>query len=351
MNKQGSKTLALAAAIALILNAGCAQADHREQERHESHAAHGYAPFEFALIGDAPYNTTDGKFENVVDEINHNRKIRFVMHAGDIKNGSSLCSDEMFQDRLARFQRFNAPFVLTPGDNEWTDCHRVNNGQFQPLERLAHLRQVFFPEPGLTLGGKPMRVESQAADPRHAEFVENVRWMHQHVMFATLHAVGSNNAVAAFDPKSTAKRGPDDDAEVARRIAASQDWIAETFAQAKAANAQGVLFLFQANPGFELPKGDPERVGFEEILAAFEREAVNFGKPVILAHGDSHYYRVDKPMLGSLSKRRMENVTRVETFGANDVHWLRVVVDPKSPEVFTIHQEIVDANLVPHPLP
>jgi len=165
-------------------------------------------------------------------------------------------------------------------------------------------------------------------------------------MFATLHVVGSNNALASFAGRTAA-----DDEEVARRIEAARDWIAVTFAKAKAENARGVLLMFQANPGFELAKGSNGRKGFEEIIADLERETVEYKKPVALVHGDSHYYRVDKPMLGAISKRRIENATRVETFGADDVHWLRVEVDPNSDEVFSVHQEIVDANLEQHPQP
>lgn len=310
----------------------------------ELYSAQGHGKFEFALIGDVPYAPADSwKFDNVIEEINADHQLKWVLHAGDIKNSSTLCSNEIFEDRLQRFQRFEIPFILTPGDNEWTDCHRANNGSYQPLERLAKLRALFYPFPGLTLGKKTMTVETQADDPAHAEFVENVRWMEQHVMFATLHIVGSNNGLAPFSAHTSA-----DDAEVVRRIEAARAWIRETFAKAEAENARGVLLLFQANPGFELAKGHPERRGFEEILADLEAEAIKFKKPVVFAHGDSHYFRVDKPMVGSISKRRIENVTRVETFGADDVHWLRVIVDPKSPEVFSIHQEIVEKNLEQH---
>jgi hypothetical protein len=313
----------------------------------EQHNAKGFGKFEFALIGDVPYAPADfWKLDNVINEINADKQIKWVLHAGDIKNGSTLCSDEMFIDRLQRFERFERPFILTPGDNEWTDCHRANNGSYMPLERLEKLREVFYPVPGQTLGQKKLRVETQADDAQHAEFVENTRWMEQHVMFAAVHIVGSNNALAPF-----ATRTADDDAEVQRRIAASQAWITETFAKAKAENARGVLLMFQANPGFELAKGSNGRKGFEEIIADLEREAVAFKKPVALVHGDSHYFRVDKPMLGTISKRRIENATRIETFGADDVHWLRVAVDPKSDEVFSVHQEIVDANLEQHPQP
>lgn len=306
--------------------------------------AQGYGSFEFALIGDVPYNAVDyWKLDNVIGEINANKQLKWILHAGDIKNGSSLCSDELFLNRLERFQQFKKPFILTPGDNEWTDCHRANNGAYQPLERLAKLRELFYPIPGLTLGQKAMVVESQASHPDYAEFVENMRWMEQHVMFATLHIVGSNNALASFSGRTQA-----DDLEVAARIQAALAWIDETFAKAEAENARGVLLLFQANPGFELAKGSAGRKGFEEVLEALERAAVSYGKPVVLAHGDSHYFRIDKPVLGSKSRRRIENITRVETFGADDVHWLRVLVNPNSPEVFTVRQQIVKGNLENH---
>ncbi|BBA34121.1 uncharacterized protein sS8_2169 [Methylocaldum marinum] len=330
----------------LLLAAACAAAFSRiaPAAPPEHHSAPGYGKFEFALIGDVPYAPADfWKFDNVIRKINADHRLKWVLHTGDIKNGSTLCSDEVFKDRLRRFQRFRIPFILTPGDNEWTDCHRANNGSYLPLERLARLRELFYPIPGLTLGQKPMTVETQADDPAHAEFVENMRWMKQHVMFATVHIVGSNNGLAPF-----AGRTPADDAEVARRIDAARAWIRETFTKAEEERARGVLVAFQANPGFELAEGSAERKGFEEILAELETEAVNFKKPVVFAHGDSHYFRVDKPMKGSVSKRRIENATRVENFGADDVHWVRVVVDPKSPEVFSIHQEIVEKNLEQH---
>jgi hypothetical protein len=301
----------------------------------------GAGRFEFALIGDTPYASLP-KFENVVDDINANRQIRFILHAGDIKTGSSLCSDALFQDRLQRFARFEPPFVLTPGDNEWTDCHRVAAGQYVPLERLARLRQIFYPVPGLTLGQAPMQVDSQQSDPAYAEFVENVRWRTQNVTFATVHVVGSNNGLAPFDPSSSVPRTPADDAEAARRIAAAVAWIDAAYQESTATNARGILFLFQANPSFELPAGAPDRVGFEEVVGALVRGAVQFGKPVLLVHGDSHYMRVDKPARSAGAA--IPNVTRVETFGDRDYHWLRVVVDPDSEEVFAVHQEIVDAN-------
>ncbi len=34
--------------------------------------------------------------------------------------------------------------MYVPGDNEWTDCHRVNNGGYNALERLDFIRRTLF---------------------------------------------------------------------------------------------------------------------------------------------------------------------------------------------------------------
>ncbi len=56
---------------------------------------------------------------------------------------------------------------------------------------------------------------------------------------------------------------------------------------------------------------------------------------------------------------RLENFTRVETFGdnatavtrTNDVQWVKVLVDPGSREVFAYQAQIVPANRVAVPAP
>ena len=87
------------------------------------------------------------------------------------------------------------------------------------------------------------------------------------------------------------------------------------------------------------------------MLAVLEQETIAFKKPVVLVHGDSHYFRIDKPLVGAKSGRRIENFTRVETFGNPDVHWVRVTVDPRKPNVFTFRPEIVAENVVQHEVP
>jgi hypothetical protein len=297
--------------------------------------AAGSGRFSFALIGDMPYGPEgELKFPNVLADINADRNLAFVAHDGDIKNGSSLCSDAMFLNRLDLFNQFSHPLIYVPGDNEWTDCHRANNGAFEPMERLTFLRSLFFPDDE-SLGQRRLTLERQSADPTYATYREHVRWSVHNVLFAGLHIVGSNNNLG---------RTPAADAEFRERNAATLAWLRETFAVARAENQKGVMLVIQANPGFELPPG--QRTGFNDFLAALEAETIAFGRPVVLVHGDSHYFRIDKPMIGTRSGRRVENFTRVETFGENDNHWLHVTVQPGNPNVFVFDQRIVAANLV-----
>ena len=289
--------------------------------------------FDFALIGDVPYTAEQetNLFPNMIRELNA-AKLAFVVHDGDIKSGSAPCSDSVYEARLRDFQSFTHPLIYVFGDNEWTDCGRATNG-FDPEERLQKLREVFM-QGEQSLGQRKLPLARQSNDARFTKFRENVRWTMGDVTFLTLNVQGSLN--------NFGKR------EFAERNAANLAWLKESFAFASVENRRAVMVIIQANP---LPeRGSTNRVhaGYRDLVAALERETLTFQKPVVLVHGDSHYFRIDKPLYGAKSRRRIENFTRVETFGNPDVHWLRVTIDPHDPEVFTFRPQIVKSNLVNH---
>jgi len=198
--------------------------------------------FTFAVIGDIPYGDAQiANFPNAIKQINADPAVRLVDHLGDIKSGSSLCSDSYFAQVRGQFDTFVDPLVYTVGDNEWTDCHRVNNGAYNPLERLAKIRSVFFPRPGHTLGRHSARVKSQASQG----FPEDVRYTRGDVAFAALHIVGSNNGLSQW----TGHTGPtaQQSAEVRKRTAAVIKSIRDTFKQAREKHHRSVVMLTQAD--------------------------------------------------------------------------------------------------------
>src|SRR5262245_50908197 len=73
----------------------------------------GVAPFAFALIGDMPYGAPrEPQFGRLVDEINRDNEVDFVMHAGDIKAGSERCDNELIVHRFGLYQTFRRAFVF-----------------------------------------------------------------------------------------------------------------------------------------------------------------------------------------------------------------------------------------------
>jgi hypothetical protein len=275
-----------------------------------------------AVMGDLPYSSAQlAAFPAWVDEIDADPKVDTVVHLGDIKSGSTRCDDSYYATILRLFESFKDPIVYAPGDNEWTDCHRVNNGAYNPLERLSTLRTVFFPEPGVTLGGRNKQVLAQDGYP------ENVLWMQSKAVFVTLHVVGSNNGLANW----TGRTAPTAEqlAEVNARIAATIDWVDEAFATAEEHHALGVVLMMQADTFIGTNR---TATGFDAILDRVEARAAAFGHPVLLLQGDTHEFVSDTPLSGA------PNVTRIVMKGSADTpgdEWLKLTVDPGAPAFFS----------------
>jgi hypothetical protein len=285
--------------------------------------------FEIALIGDAPYSALEERqYPNVIADINRS-KAAFAIHDGDIQSSATPCTDELVLARRSLYQTLRIPFVFVPGDNEWTDCHRTGS---DPLERLARLRSLMFAT-DFSLGQTVLKLERQSQSPQYATYRENVRWEYGSILFVGLHLVGSNNNLG---------RTPEMDREFQARNRANLDWLKSSFALARQRKSSGIMLVMQANPLFELPRA--QRTGFNDFLDALPAEVSQFGKPVVLVHGDSHYFRIDKPLVDSRNQRIM-NFTRVETFGPPDMHWVRATVDPSDPSLFRFEPVVVRANV------
>jgi hypothetical protein len=356
-----------AALLAAALTAGLALADHGEANK---------TSFEYSigLWGDLPYSDVQATtgVPNLIADMN-NSNLEFTVHDGDFKAGNgtpgsttpTTCSDALYTQGLGYLNSLDGAAMFTPGDNDWTDCDRPANGGFNSLERLDHERQVFF-STARSLGRDPIKQEVQTTPSclgvsGPTRCVENRRWTVKDVTYATLNVQGSCNNLCDTAP---------DPAEYAARNAADIAWLQQTFDEAKAARSAAVMLISQADPGFDatdatrapvrnaktLVETDGQPDGFHDFLAALRDQVIAFRKPVDYVHGDSHYFRIDKPLLDDQG-RRLENFTRVETFGDNqangdnDVHWVKALVDPSSRDVFAFQAQIVPANRVAVPAP
>ncbi len=306
--------------------------------------------FSFGLWGDMPYQKAgdEPKIPALLKSINQS-DIAFSIYDGDIKDGSSKCTGDVYASALTMFGELKKPVVYVPGDNEWTDCHRLNNGGYDGLERLAYLRKTMFPTLD-SLGKRQMPLVHQG--PPGEKFVENTRFSHRGIVFVTLNIPGSNNN-KILDEKDctnksarTAAQCDASNAEYLERDAANVRWMQQAFAAARKSNARGLVLVFQADPGFDLPETEnvdesqaPGFSGYRNFIGSVVTETEQFNGQVLLVHGDTHFFKMDKPLYSPT--RLLANLTRLETFGSPLIHWVRVTVDPKNANVFSVQPVIV----------
>jgi hypothetical protein len=249
--------------LLFIFLAGCAQA---------------LAPGDiaFGVLGDAPYSDDEvQRLDRLIDQMNA-QPLAFVVHVGDIGSSKEACTDDWLLQRKAQFGRIRHPFVLLPGDNEWSNCR-------QPLERLKRWRQLFC-EPSL-------RVEIQPG-----EYCEHVRWEAKGWVFVALNLPGHDNNIRHL--------------EHAPRMQAVYAWLDEAAALAR--NREGLVVLMQANPFLTVP-----RDGFKPVRERLEKLAAERPGRIVLVHGDTHLYRDDEPLPG---------LRRIEVWGSPIVAWHRLAI-------------------------
>lgn len=299
-------------------------------------AGHGHghhkAPqsFTFGVIGDTPYGAEKiARFPQDVDRLNADTDLQALVHVGDIKTGSSPCTDEYNAWVKGQFDRLTMPLVYTPGDNEWTDCHRPAAGGYNALERLAAIRNTFFANPGTTLGA-PVKLTSQI----NRGVPENVRGVQGPFAFASLHVVGSNDGLAAWTGQTKATTAQVAD-EKARMNAAIEN-VRATFREARRTHRKSVVLFQQADmfdgtyAGWTLESNS----AFLPLVKTIAAESNRFEGDTYLFDGDSHVANDDRPLAaGSVWLTRYglstpaPKVRRITVAGAENAdEYLKVTV-------------------------
>lgn len=308
------------------------------------------SPYTFGLWGDMPYAKAgdNAKMPALIQSMN-SVELSFSVFLGDIKDGSSQCTDDQFSNAIDRFSQFKAPMIYVPGDNEWTDCHRLNNGGYNNLERLDFMRKTMFARPE-SFGQLKLTPDHQAAP-----YVENTRWIYRDVVFVGLNVPGSNNnKVSSFEECTNLSARSEEDCnadnlEYQARDAANIAWLQQAFQIAKQRSLRGVMLIIQADPGFDLPETEtfserdlPQYDGYTAFLNAVVAETQAYSGQVVLVHGDTHFFKLDKPLINQANM--LQNFTRLETFGSPNIHWVKVDVNPSNPLVFSFTPVFVPGN-------
>lgn len=327
-------------------------------------ASSSQAPFSLALIGDMPYDAKgQAQTPSVINEINQS-EIQFTLFDGDTMSGKGdKCTDDNYtRIKSDFFDKFARQIFYSIGDNEWTDCDRAVKGAFNPNERLAKVRSIFFRNSGkyINLGQRPLLTQVL----HDSIYPEMQMFTFRGITVIIPHVVGSANNAAVARPayrtyNDTATDG--DDAEYKLRDAANVAWIEKGFQKAVADRSLGVIVVVQADmdwQGYNRKAASPDNEytqAFDNTKQALLTNAIKFKKPVLLQNGDAHWYQVDKPMNETGGKivegdkgSLMENFTRVQTFGSGFNHWVQLVVNPQDPNLFSFIPHIIKSNLDVH---
>jgi len=325
-----------------------------------------------AVYGDAPYGTTPtdtAEFEATpafIASINGDPKVDLVVHVGDIHSGKQYCTEAYDRAVFALWTAFKDPLVYTPGDNEWSDCHKLAEGggaynktshqidyvrdagdnpvdyaSGDPIANLSLVRSIFYPNPGVTLGGRKKEVFSQAQffdasnHPADGKFVENVLWVQSKTLFVTVDLPGgSNNDQDIWYGAPT--MSPAQASEVVERTGADLRWLDTAFALAQNdPEIQAVVIVAQADM-WDPEKGPAHQAGYEPFVQNIAQHASAFGKPVLMLNGDSHVYRSDNPLSAGDPLNYMHpgydvpNFHRIVVHGSTfPLEWMRLTVDPR----------------------
>ncbi len=345
-------TAALCAAVATPVAATAGSQTDR--------SSRGDQTYEVGLFGDMPYGDYGrAHYPAVLRDMNA-ASLAFSVFDGDIKSGSEPClatfdgsaataEQDVYRYALRHFNKLEAPVVVVPGDNEWTDCDRTKiDPHFDSNGRLAYERRLFYPT-NQSLGQRTLTLTRQSK-----AYPENVRWTAGPVTYIGLNVPGSDNNWVDPARDGTAE-GPaaESHREYRARNRANLAWLETSFAAAKKAQSKAVMIVLQADMWDPEAAADNALVHYADTKNALARLAIDFREPVVLVNGDSHSFQIDKPLTdaatvnaaGDDGPNVIENFTRVTTFGESQNHWVSATVDPKDPNVFTFHQQIVRANI------
>lgn len=307
-------------------------------------------PFEFAVLGNTPFGNTEVPVVRSVLASIGDSAAAFVVHAGNLKGPTESCRDDLITQRLSLLASSPKPLIYVPGGNDWADCQRPGDGGYNPVERLDFLRDHAFDDDAL-LGPGPVGyaqfdLTRQSDMARFRQYHENVRWFYRDVVFVGLNLPGNNNNYRSAGGRN---------GEYEDRVIATRVWLQHALVYAKQKEARGIVVVAAADPQFEPARSGglggifSDRAGrrgvdgYKDFRTQLQRLAVRFKGPILLIDGGRTMHHAQP--LRDAHGAPVKTFTQLSTFGSPTANrWVRVRVDPRTPQLFRFDSELLPPN-------
>ncbi len=307
-------------------------------------------PFEFAVLGNTPFGNTEVPVVRSVLATIGDSQAAFVVHAGNLKDATESCRDELITQRLSLFSSSPKPLIYVPGANDWADCQRGTDGGYNPVERLDFLREHAFDDEAV-LGPGPagyaqFDLTRQSEMARFRQYHENVRWFYRGVVFVGLNLPGNNNNYRSAGGRN---------GEFEDRVIATRVWLQHAAVYAQQKDAIGMVIIAQADPEFEPARGGglgslfSDRSarrgvdGYKDFRTQLLRLATRFKGPILLI--DSGKTMRHTQPLRDVHGATVKSFTQLSSFGSPAANrWVRVSVDPRASQLFRFESGLLPAT-------
>ncbi|EON12185.1 MULTISPECIES: hypothetical protein [Pandoraea] len=307
-------------------------------------------PFDFAVLGNTPFGNAEVPVVRSVLTNIGDTQAAFVVHAGNIKDVTESCRDELITQRLSLLASSPKPLLYVPGANDWADCQRASEGSYNPVERLDFLRDHAFNDDAL-LGPGPVGyaqfdITRQSDMARFRQYHENVRWFYRGVVFVGLNLPGNNNNYRSAGGRN---------GEYEDRVIATRVWLQHAAVYAQQKDAIGMVIVAQADPEFEPAHSGglggifSERSGrhgidgYKDFRAQLLRLANRFKAPILLI--DSGKTMRHTQPLRDTHGAPVKSFTQLSSYGSPAAdRWVRVRVDPRTPQLFRFESVALAPN-------
>ena len=226
--------------------------------------------FAFGVIGAATSPGDAVPLEQTLAESDAD-SLAFVAVDG-LKRADEPCGDALYNQRFNLLAGAKNGVILVPAGSDWSDC-RNPSGKQDGLERLARLRELFYPDE-FSLGASKIPLIRQSITPKFRLYAENTRWEVGSVLFTSLNLPAANNRYRTEAGRNS---------EFEDRAVATRDWLRRSFASARFKNMAGIVLICDGDPLAKPAKG-VQHDGFAEVRQQLLQLAAKFPGRVLVVH-------------------------------------------------------------------